>query len=327
MEPVYDARGRLLAARGASLDRAGALRLGDHGVRHVYVEAPGLEDVRPHVSLSLKLQQQVLDWLHDLEELAGSGGRAAPLGPGPSLARAIVEELAGGQRGIAISDPDVAASPISRRALHTATGAAILALGRLGARARDDLVLAALVHDVGLARYPADDPRHVEVAMGLMEPPLAWPARTRAAVAQHHERVDGSGFPRGLRGEAIDPGARLLAVMDTYVDAVHPSRGVGMPPHEAVEYVLAAAGYDLDVEAASAFADLVVPYPEGSLVRLADGRHCVVVRAPQGVHARPVVREILWRDGRWQGLPERTFDLGEPGQRTVLIAGFVEERR
>ncbi|MDI3298482.1 MAG: HD domain-containing phosphohydrolase [Bacillota bacterium] len=324
MEPVYDAKGRLLAARGASLDRAGAERLRERGVRHVYVEARGLEDVTPYVPLSVKVQQQVLDWVQELWQVARSGPRPVALQPGPALARAVVEELAGSPRGIAIPEPDVAAPWYARRALHVAVGVAALALGRLGARARDDLVLAALLHDVGLALYPVDDPRHVQVALALMEPPLAWPARSRAAVAQHHERYDGSGFPRGLRGDAIDPGARLLAVIDTYIDRTHPAEGTGMAPHEAVEYVLAAAGYDLDVEVTAAFADLVVPYPEGSLVRLDDGRTCVVVRAPQGVHARPVVREIRWQEGRWEGLPGRTIDLSEPEQMSVLIAGPVE---
>ncbi|MBX5464834.1 MAG: HD domain-containing protein [Clostridia bacterium] len=322
-EPVYDAKGRLLAARGAALDRAGAERLRERGVRHVYVEAAGLEDVQPYVPLSLKLQQQVLDWAEEAWQAVLAGPRPLPPEPAPSLAAAVVEELAAAPRGIALPEPDVAAPWYARRALHAAVGVAVLALGRLGARARDDLVLAALLHDAGLALHPVDDPRHVEAALALMEPPLAWPARARAAVAQHHERYDGSGFPRGLRGEAIDPGARILAVIDTYIDRIHPAEGEGMPPHEAVEYVLAAAGYDLDMEVAAAFADLVVPYPEGSLVRLGDGRPCVVVRAPQGVRARPVVREIRWREGRWEGLPERTMDLSEAEHRTLLIAGPV----
>jgi putative nucleotidyltransferase with HDIG domain len=58
-----------------------------------------------------------------------------------------------------------------------------------------------------------------------------------ATAAQHHERLDGSGYPRGLRGDAITPGGRLLAVADTFVAKTEPR------PHRPALTVAEAAAY------------------------------------------------------------------------------------
>jgi len=56
---------------------------------------------------------------------------------------------------------------------------------------------------------------HVAIGMEILAPlPNLWPALE--FVHHHHERVDGSGYPQGLRGEAISIGGRILAVADTF---------------------------------------------------------------------------------------------------------------
>ncbi|MFH1465667.1 MAG: HD domain-containing phosphohydrolase [Pseudomonadota bacterium] len=83
--------------------------------------------------------------------------------------------------------------------------------------------LAALLHDLGKVcsrdtAQPADacaapggGPAHVALGREVLAPlEVPWPIAT--IVAQHHERPDGQGFPAGLRGEAIRPEARLIAV-------------------------------------------------------------------------------------------------------------------
>jgi HD-GYP domain-containing protein (c-di-GMP phosphodiesterase class II) len=82
-----------------------------------------------------------------------------------------------------------------------------------------------------------------------------------ATAAQHHERLDGSGYPRGVRGDALTPNARLLAAADTYVGKLEPRPhrpaldAAGAAAHlraevhagrhdaEAVDAVLTAAGH------------------------------------------------------------------------------------
>jgi PAS domain S-box-containing protein len=105
---------------------------------------------------------------------------------------------------------------------------------------------AASVHDVGKVAVPAEIltmPRrlseweysliqtHVEVGHGVLES-IAFEQPVAATVLQHHERLDGSGYPGGLRGDDIMLTARILAVADV-VEAMashrpyRPALGVG----------------------------------------------------------------------------------------------------
>jgi putative nucleotidyltransferase with HDIG domain len=107
------------------------------------------------------------------------------------------------------------------------------ALMGLAERELHDLENAALLHDVGMFRVPYDV-RQKEGALAEDE----WAALRQHAdlgadmvreiatlegaadiIRSHHERLDGSGYPRGLAGEAIPLAARILAVVDTY-DAI-----------------------------------------------------------------------------------------------------------
>jgi HD-GYP domain-containing protein (c-di-GMP phosphodiesterase class II) len=112
-----------------------------------------------------------------------------------------------------------------------------------------ELRWAALLHDFGLLAVPdaalCDSApleaygAHVEQGAELLQR-VAWPAALRgvpALVKLHHERLDGSGYPRGLGADELPTGARLLAVVDLF-DAVssgeRPGRA-GLAPERAIE--------------------------------------------------------------------------------------------
>jgi len=93
----------------------------------------------------------------------------------------------------------------------------------------DLLGYVASIHDVGMTRLksrldsPEDlDPesrkeleRHPEVSLDILRP-LGYIARVSELILTHHERWDGTGYPRGLKGEEIPLGSRILAVIDAY---------------------------------------------------------------------------------------------------------------
>jgi HD-GYP domain-containing protein (c-di-GMP phosphodiesterase class II) len=109
-------------------------------------------------------------------------------------------------------------------------------LGLSAARLRD-LAIGALVHDVGKLAIPAailqkpgpldDDEfdivkRHPERGQELLEELGGFSADVTHLVLDHHERLDGSGYPRGLKDEALDLETRILAVCDVYDALVSP---------------------------------------------------------------------------------------------------------
>lgn len=81
------------------------------------------------------------------------------------------------------------------------------------------------------------------------------------AIAQHHERWNGSGYPAGLRGEAISHHARILAVADTYVSlrSVRPHR-LPVDAETALEEVVAGSGRLFDPVVIDSFEDAIARF-------------------------------------------------------------------
>jgi putative nucleotidyltransferase with HDIG domain len=134
------------------------------------------------------------------------------------------------------------------------------------------LYMAAMVHDIGKVAVPSEiltKPSqltelemqmvqgHVESGYQILKDiPFPWPIAEM--VRQHHERLDGSGYPRGLKGEEISLQARILAVADTIeAMATHrpyrPARGLTA----AMDEIRAEAGTKLDARVVDAAFELM----------------------------------------------------------------------
>ena len=144
------------------------------------------------------------------------------------------------------------------------------------------------------------------------------------AVLAHHERWDGSGYPKGLVGEAIFEPARIIAVADTYFDlvSVHPRRPAAMP-HEAVEYVMGSSGELLAPALVEVFVREVPLYPTGVTVRLNTGELGIVSNGNLGFVGRPTVRICMDADSRPIKEPY-DFDLSDPEHQGTLVVQVVD---
>ena len=113
----------------------------------------------------------------------------------------------------------------------------------------------------------------------------------RAVVRHHHERLDGKGYPDGLAGDKIHQFARISSVADVY-DAVTSERvyKAAAPPIVGVEVIQTGSGTAFDPEVVNVFNKVVMPYPPGYEVELADGRRGVVIDVDITVPYRPDVR-------------------------------------
>jgi putative nucleotidyltransferase with HDIG domain len=113
-------------------------------------------------------------------------------------------------------------------------------------------------------------------------------------IEQHHERYDGSGYPRGLCGEAIAYAGRVAAIVDVYdtITSRHAYRQQDLPG-EALEQLFSLSAAEFDPGLIEAFVRCIGVYPVGSLVRLHSGRLAVVTGQNAGEQLlQPQVRII-----------------------------------
>jgi HD-GYP domain-containing protein (c-di-GMP phosphodiesterase class II) len=131
----------------------------------------------------------------------------------------------------------------------------------------DGLRLAALIHDVGKISVPAEilsKPGrlgqnefelikvHAQAGHDVLQS-IVFERPVAEMVLQHHERLDGSGYPRGLRGEEILPEARVMAVADVYEAMTsHRPYRPGLPAEEAVAELRDGAGVRYDPQVVEA---------------------------------------------------------------------------
>ena len=129
------------------------------------------------------------------------------------------ETLVPSARGVGDdSARDAEKTDLARHCVGTAAWALLIA-ERIGCGVREsrDLALAALLHDVGMLRAETDlefamESHPTEYATGYLARLKGLPPVVVPAVCEHHEYVDGSGYPRRLSGGRICLGARIISV-------------------------------------------------------------------------------------------------------------------
>lgn len=171
-----------------------------------------------------------------------------------------------------------------------------------------DVGVGAMLHDIGKMKVPqeilnskrplSDEEyemmkEHVEHGRILLEETPGIADTSVLLAAQHHERLDGSGYPKGLVGDNISNCAQAAAIVDVY-DAMTSARCYkrGLPPTEALKKLFEWRTRYFNSELVQQFIRCVGIYPVGSLVRLESGVIAIVLNNDDKSLLHPVVRVI-----------------------------------
>ena len=169
-----------------------------------------------------------------------------------------------------------------------------------------DLALGTMLHDVGMMMLPESillkmgnlSPEesqrvqlHPEEGFNILRAVRDIPTTVAHISFQHHERVDGKGYPRNLTADKILEYAKIVAVADTF-DALVSDRPYrkGMVPHEAYEVMMTLSDIYVDREILHLFLTHVAIYPVGSVVQLDNGQYGVVTKVLPRLQTRPCIR-------------------------------------
>lgn len=259
----------------------------------------------------------------------------------PLAERVLDEARRGSPLRFHHEDPSRPARFVAAHSLVVAQVMARITSGEAEWQARPlEPVLAAMLHDVGMLRLQADllalpsplndeQRRLVEYhpivgaeILSKLSPGKSW--LVEAAVS-HHERIDGTGYPSGLRELQIPQLVRLLTVADIYAALCcpRPYRSALETRTALTDTLLLADQGALDRAEAEKLLDLSF-YPVGSVVELADGATGVVVAvhsARKDLHktSRPVLAMVT--DAKGQHLPfPRHLDLAGVEGPSILRA-------
>lgn len=177
-----------------------------------------------------------------------------------------------------------------------------------------EIGLGAILHDIGKMMVPYEVlskpgrlteeefilmKKHTEYGFEILRRQEDVTLLTAHCAFQHHERFDGSGYPRCLTDAEIHPYAKMIAICDVY-DALTSNRVYrnAMLPHEAIEILYAGVGTNFSRELVEDFKNTVALYPLGQTVILSTGETGVVVDNRAELSSRPLIRVIKAADGR-----------------------------
>ena len=197
--------------------------------------------------------------------------------------------------------------------------------------------LSALLHDIGKVRTPTDVlnkpdklteaefeimKRHTIEGAEILRKTPEMPALAPVVAFEHHLRVDGTGYPNGVKRDGLNLGTMLCGIADVY-DAMRSQRAYqqAFPTDRILAVLQRNDGKQFDQNLVRRFAQLVGIYPAGNLVRLDSGEIAVVVRTYAPDPYRPRVRVIMNKEG---AKLDRPYDLNlwesDEGQPTTVQA-------
>ncbi|MCH8147659.1 MAG: HD-GYP domain-containing protein [Planctomycetes bacterium] len=188
-------------------------------------------------------------------------------------------------------------------------GMAIASQLGLNRDAIGEIGIAGLLQDIGMLRVPKEirlSPGSLTAAewkeiklhplhtLDMIAGRKGIPVSARMVAYQAHERIDGSGYPRGRKGTQIHRFAQILSIADTYsaMTAARPYRPAYSPYESAKAILLSGKSNEFDRDLARALLDTISLFPIGSLVGLNNGMTARVLRANPGQHTQPVVEEV-----------------------------------
>ncbi len=173
---------------------------------------------------------------------------------------------------------------------------------------------ACLLHEIGMFKLPAELRRSSEPLNEEQKKVLAShtalgyrilkgfsaPENVALASLEHHERVDGTGYPRGLAGDKITEYAKIIAVACSY-DAMissRPFKAETLDGHSSIRDLLQKNRGHYDDRVLKAFVYTMSVYPVGTAVLLSNSSKGLVVKTDPTRPRCPIVRVLVDPDGK-----------------------------
>lgn len=112
-------------------------------------------------------------------------------------------------------------------------------------------------------------------------------------ILYHHEKIDGTGYPRGIKGNRINEYSKIIAIIDFYDKLINSEAILQSDlPNNMLEKIMADIGSAFDYKIVEVFYKKVIPFLKGTMLKLSNGDIVLVEGTINGFPARPIVRVI-----------------------------------
>lgn len=324
-QTIFDQSGKALVERGAMLDDFQIEGLLRHGIMEIYIregeEDPEadkeivipeavqktIEKIRVEDKARVQLNESVKKRVSEGIQFLYSSASAPNF---TETTNNIANELMD-----AINENDAIAVDISalkvsdeytfKHSVDVSTMAMIVAKKHgMDDQSVREIGIAGLLHDMGKSKIPnevlnkpgrlTDEEfalmkQHSVLGYHILKEKNEFNDRILMGVLQHHEKLNGKGYPMGVTADKLHPYARVISVADIY-DALVTERPYkkGFSPRDAVEMIMAMTE-ELDINFMRSFLHSVILYPVDSIVTLSNGEKAKVVSNNPDYILRPTV--------------------------------------
>ncbi|WP_424767961.1 HD-GYP domain-containing protein [Paenibacillus sp. sgz302251] len=321
-KPIYQDNGNILLGEGVELNDRYIDRLLDLGIDFLFIEDGLTEDLIPEDTIRDETRKQAVDTIYKtmnaFKDQTESKGRTIAPDMGRNFRAVfgqIMQDLATRPNMLVnLTSIHSADAYLFQHSFNVAVLAGIMGIAKgFNRNQLEELGIGALLFDIGMTKIPqkllskkgsftredlAILHSHPKEGFEILRKYHDISIVSAHCALQHHERYNGSGYPRGLKKDEIHMYGQIVGLADTF-DALTSPR-----PHrkrytanEAIEFLFAAGGTFFDLELIKLFCKHISIYPVSTMLLLNTGQVGVVSANTELAVHRPRVRIIKESDG------------------------------
>ena len=340
-QAILQENGNILLGVGVELNERFITRLTTLGIDMLFIDDPMTEDLEPtsaiHDNTRKKATETVFKTMSTLVDQPVVRGRTIAPEMGRSFRKVfgdIMQDLMTREDVmVSLTNIQVADGYLFQHSVNVAILAGIMGLAKGYNRNQlEELGMGALLFDIGMTKIPkellyktspftsaerAAMEKHTEEGFNIIRAQHDISLLSAHCAFQHHERFNGSGYPRQLKGDAIHEYAQIIALADVYdaLTSPRPHRK-RYKPSEAIEFLFAAGNTFFELDLIKTFCKHISIYPVATTVLLSTGQVAVVVlNNPLALH-RPIVRVLREADGT---VPTAPYQIDLKDENNLLI--------
>ncbi|URM33489.1 HD domain-containing protein [Cytobacillus firmus] len=284
--PIYDRMKRVLLAEGRAIHPAILERIEDMGITTLIVKDAESEGISMDEMIDMPTWMDTITVVQKAFDLAAKKQMLNVAELQKSVAQMIGEVT---KRKTIVLVPSSSVPPELKSYAHS-VNVALLAIQtakklKYTQSQLRDLGIGSLLHDIGKA-VSEEDEEHPQKGFELIKNQREISLLSAHIAYQHHELMNGKGYPRGLAGDDILELPQVCAVASLYENLISIDK---MLPHEALELIMTKYETEYKGKVIEAFVNSIPSYYPGTKVILHNEQKAIVTKIKQHFH-RPVIR-------------------------------------